>query len=215
MGAEHKRFHGSDILKKLTRPVVVLTPHERWEAVMQLGIRINEIIHAGRRDAFGADQENGWSYHLEGIWGEKALAKYLNIYWQGSGAFRGADVGTYQVRTTANENWGLVLNPNDKPEDIFWAMLGSMGTYRVIGWIKAVDGKVDQNVTTWTRENETARQGWIVPWDELNPPEIRCRWQWSPEKNKYVSSCGHGMAQPPENLWDSKIMYCCFCGKKI
>jgi len=100
-------------------------------------------IRAGNTHLYGGDVKQGWQYHIEGALGECVVAKHCELYWF-SGIKGGADVGEYQVRTTANHNNRLIIHPDDSDDARFYLVTGLNGAYRVQGWILGRDGKQEK-----------------------------------------------------------------------
>ena len=102
-------------------------------------------ILAGVRNVNGG-AEDPFLRHVVGAMGECAVAKGLDIYWDGSvGRFRGMgnDVGTFQVRAR-REELPMIIRPSDNDDDIFIAVYMTDKTYRnwvIAGWIRGRDGK--------------------------------------------------------------------------
>lgn len=118
-----------------------------WFEVMlaaTVGVRRQlEALRRGRPDCHGFDGATGWQVHIEGACGEMAFAKATGRYWSGSvNTFKiGGDVGAIQVRTRSREDYDLIVRDDDRDEDIFVLVIGQAPTYRVVGWIRGMDGK--------------------------------------------------------------------------
>ncbi len=145
-------------------PRLTLTPHNLFYAGM-VGVS-RHIKGARKAGQYGADNARvGWQINCDGACGELVLAKYRNVYWDGSlGNFGAADVGRIQVRTNPNE-WGdLILHPKDANDDIFVLVLShDAPMFHLRGWIKAGEGKHDK----WWRDGTKNRPAFFVPQDAL------------------------------------------------
>lgn len=99
-------------------------------------------MEKGRKDCNLESDSNRWTDHIEGACAECAVAKLLGIYWPASiDTYRdGGDVGPYQVRSSAAIA-DLVVRPRDHDEAIFIKVYGRSPTFRIFGWIRAVDAK--------------------------------------------------------------------------
>lgn len=146
--------------------VIKLTSHEIMSGSFAGLMRHVENLKKGRKDFHGASKDVGWQINIEGCLGEMALSKFLGVYWQGKGTFRGADVGEYDCRTSSRDNGDLILHPNDPDNRIFWLVTGRNGEYVIQGWIKASEGK---NQKYW-RDPAGGRPAFFVPQSVLNPP---------------------------------------------
>lgn len=80
--------------------------------------RQTENTVARRRDAYQFSG-NGSKIHVIGAVGEFVAAKGLRLPWNGKGTFRGADVGSYQIRSSEYEFGRLALHPQDGDDLIF------------------------------------------------------------------------------------------------
>lgn len=117
------------------------------------------------KPAYGAGSNNDWQLNIEGALGECALAKFLGVYWVGTGKMRAPDVGDFDVRTTTDQNNRLILHPDDPDDRIFWLLIGKNGYYDVRGWIRAADGKRDE---FWADPTGQKRHAFFVPQSALN-----------------------------------------------
>jgi hypothetical protein len=149
-----------------------LTEEELIMGAMQ-GVlrRVNAIMH-DRRDNVSGELPNerefdGWGVDIEGALGEMAFAKYRDTYWSGAADFREGDVGDTEVRTTKHRGGSLLLYPTSENDKRFALMIGSIGVYRVAGWIRGKDGKQQKY---WREMGQgSGRCAFMVPQDELKP----------------------------------------------
>jgi hypothetical protein len=139
-----------------------------WEMLLaaQAGVmRQVENIQKERQTTYGAGG-NEWQLHVEGCLGEYALAKYLGIHWPGKGKLRAFDVGEFDVRTRSQENYELILHPEDPDNRIFWLLCGRNGLYKVKGWILGSEGKRRE----YWKDPAGGRPAYFVPQSALNAP---------------------------------------------
>lgn len=129
-------------------------------------MRQMQNMRSGRKNCYGAGNDKAWQMHIEGALGELAFAKHLGAYYAGVGVFRGADVGDHEVRTRSSHSYDLILHPDDRDDACFWLLTGSLGNYRLHGWIKGIDGKADR---FWS-DPAGGRPAYFVPKTELNSP---------------------------------------------
>jgi hypothetical protein len=97
-------------------------------------------LHKKMRDAHGFDGKNGFEIAIQGVGGEIAAAKALNVYYPPTvDTFQvGGDVGDHiQVRTGVYQNRYLILRPNDRTKGVFIGVSGRMPNYVVHGWCVA------------------------------------------------------------------------------
>ena len=142
---------------------VSLTWHEAAMAAEIGTMRQLASIRRDRRDAHGFCGE-GWSEHIEGACGELALAKYLNIHWDGSvDAFLAADLPFLQVRTRSRHDYDLIVRERDGDDETFVLLTGRCPHYRVRGWIAGHDAKRPE----WLAEHGGRPPAYFVPADAL------------------------------------------------
>ena len=102
-------------------------------------------VLAGSKNVNGG-MEDPFLRHVIGAFGECAVAKAFDIYWDGSvGRFRGmgSDVGSFQVRARSDK-LPLIIRPADSDEDVFILVYMTDATYRkwnVAGWVTGSQGK--------------------------------------------------------------------------
>lgn len=111
---------------------------------------------------------NTWTPNIEGVGGEMAAAKALNIYWQPIvGDHRADDVGPYQVRTNISRKLDdLCLRPKDRPDRIYISVLSFMPEFEIIGWVTGEEGKQEK----WLRDGSLGRpKCFYVPRSVLHP----------------------------------------------
>jgi len=112
-------------------------------------------------------KETDWQLQIEGALSEYALAKYLNLHWEGVGVIDGDDVGDQDVRVTEHQHGSLILHPRDNDNKKFWLLTGKNGTYIVRGYILGKDGKQDK----YYKEMVQGRgKSYFVPQSELIKP---------------------------------------------
>jgi hypothetical protein len=114
------------------------------------------------------NRKRGWQDNCDGALGEQALAKWLNVYWDGTpNTFRKKpDVAEYEVRTNA-ESWGdLIIRDRDKDDAIYILVLShDCPRFVIRGWMMGGDAKQDQ----WRRAGDRSRpEAWFVPQSELH-----------------------------------------------
>lgn len=146
---------------------VALAGHEIMLAAVAGTMRQIENIKRNRAPAYGAGASNDWQLHIEGALGEFALAKYLNLRWDGKGKLRAPDVGEVDCRTRSRADYDLIIHPDDPDDRVFWLIIGANGMYRVLGWILGRDGKREE---WWADPSGKGRPAFFVPQSALNAP---------------------------------------------
>ena len=104
-------------------------------------IRHLQFIKRNARPMYGLDVPTDWKLQIEGAMSEYALAKYLNVHWEGVGFPDADDVGNEDVRVTPHENGCLILHDRDKDDKKYWLLIGQNGEYEIKGYIFGRDGK--------------------------------------------------------------------------
>lgn len=118
------------------------------------------------KPGYGGDTSMDWQKHIEGALAEMAVAKYLNIFWNGTiGKLHPGDVGKNEVRSTHYEDGHLLLHDEDDDNARFFFVVGINGRYEIKGWIRAKDGKLKEYIKDPTKK----RPCYFVPADALNP----------------------------------------------
>lgn len=145
---------------------IQLTSSEIMQGALVGVMRQVQNLKVGRKDAYGAEQEQGWQYHLEGALGEMAVAKALGIYWNGNLSDLDASdmfAGRIEVRTTSHPRGRLIMHDKDKDDHVYILAIGVNGSYRIQGCITGRDGKKPEY---WVKGK---RPAYFVPWEALSP----------------------------------------------
>ncbi|HWP39514.1 hypothetical protein [Fontivita pretiosa] len=147
---------------------VTLQPYEIQMAAA-VGVRRQiEALARGLPDHHGARHDSGWQYHIEGACGELALAKFLNLYWDGSvNTFRRPDLGScIQVRTRTRHDYDLIIRDGDDLRHLFVLVTGSCPHYAIRGYLpgQSVLGRSD-----WRQSYGGREVAWFVPAAALRP----------------------------------------------
>lgn len=148
---------------------VVLLPHEMAIASHVACMRQIENLEAGRKDAYGAQADAaGWGLHIIGACGEMAVAKLLNVYWNGSlGNLKADDVGKHQVRTRTLHTYDLLVHPEDPDDRVFILVTGLPPKFRVHGWTMGWMGKLPE----YWKDPAGGRPAFFIPKGRLCPIE--------------------------------------------
>lgn len=147
---------------------VTLTNFEIFQAAM-VGAKRNIEAKIRRLPDKHGFKGNGWDAHIEGACGEIAVAKVLNVFWNGSiNTYKQlGDVSGLEVRTRSDLNYDLIIRDGDNSEAIYVLVVGRCPTYRVIGWLRGGDGKKAEY-----RQTYGDRPGaYFVPQSALRPIE--------------------------------------------
>lgn len=123
-------------------------------------------LYKDRQDAYGCPLTVGWQVHIEGCAGELAVAKHLNLFWNGNFEnLKADDVGHFQVRTADSHGKRLILHDKDPDERPFILVTGMAPNFLIQGWIRAKDGKQSRY---WS-DPAGGRAAYFVPKEELRP----------------------------------------------
>lgn len=121
-------------------------------------------IRKKSQPSHGHNDENPWQIAIEGVCGEMAVAKALNIYATlGVNTFKEVDLPNMQIRTRSQHNYDLLVRPNDKDDEIFVHVTGKNGRYVVHGWMRGSDAKQPE----FLKEHGGRPSAYFVPANEL------------------------------------------------
>ena len=126
-------------------------------------IRHLQFIKRNARPMYGLDVPTDWKLQIEGAMSEYALAKYLNVHWEGVGFPDADDVGNEDVRVTSHENGCLILHDRDKDDKKYWLLIGQNGEYEIKGYIFGRDGKQKK----YWQEKVKGRPCYFIPQYDL------------------------------------------------
>lgn len=144
---------------------ITLSWHEAAMASEVGRLRQLASVKAGRVDQHGFIGD-GWSEHIEGACGELAVAKALNVYWDGSvDAFKRDDLPGLQIRTRSQHAWDLIVRPNDADRSAWMLVTGRCPSYVVRGWIYGHEAKRPD----WLRTHGGRPPAYFVPSVSLRP----------------------------------------------
>ncbi|MEI6282060.1 MAG: hypothetical protein WCP82_05000 [Alphaproteobacteria bacterium] len=152
--------------------IVELSAPEMFLATMVGCARQWQNVDAGRQDRYGFEGDP-WASHIESSRAECAVAKALNVFWSGSvGNLKAADVGKVQVRHRIHDleqpigRISLTLHPRDNDGDLFVLVCGRRGKYKIMGFLRAEQGKKPKY---WCDPTGRGRPAFFVPADLLIP----------------------------------------------
>lgn len=143
-------------------------------ATQVAGMRNKSQRDAKRKD--GLVKGSSIGRDLQGALAELAVSKSLKLPWDGkwlpiatwdSWKLEGNDVGKLEVRSTDRVDGRLILHPSDKDFSPYLLVTSDLHpTYKLIGWIYGMDGKVDKY---W--RNNVPRPCYMVPQSNLRSIE--------------------------------------------
>ncbi len=148
-----------------------------WHEVMLaagVGMRRHaSALREGRPDRHGFDGD-GWGSHVEGACGELAVAKLLNLYWNGSvDTFKDVgDVGTLQVRTRSRHDYELIVRRDDRGSDRFVLVTGKAPRFIVHGYMTAGEAQAHPE---WLQTYGARPPAFFVPQSELHDLTLELR----------------------------------------
>ncbi len=145
---------------------VTLTEDEMAVASLIGCKRRCESKSRSRSDNHGLKDADFWGIDIEGAAAEMAYCKYRNIFWSASvNSFKKADCDyNVQIRSTKYANGKLIIRNDDSDTDVFVLVTGVAPTFCVCGWIKGIDGKVEQHVSA----PNGRERAFFVPQQSLN-----------------------------------------------
>ena len=125
-----------------------------------------ESLRSGNKNRYAAKNDKAWQLHIEGALGEMAAAKVLGVYWSSSvNGFKHPDVGAWQVRTRSSHDYDLIVRDSDAPGSRYVLVTGSMGLYRVHGWVYGHEARRKE----WRKNHGQHGVAWFVPQAALRP----------------------------------------------
>jgi len=146
---------------------VILTWYEVHMAGMVGFNRRLKMMARGRATpSWGGES---WGADIEAACAEMALAKHLDVYWDGSvDTFKTkGDVGVLEIRSARNKTDSLIVRPRDNPEAHYILMIGSAPTFRIAGGLKGVDAQQPEWLHPAGLDGKP--EAWFVPQDALEP----------------------------------------------
>jgi len=144
---------------------VVLTRSELYFSAL-VGVRRNIASFQVLTTNKVKNKDFGWHTDIEASCAEMAVAKYFNVYWDGSvNSFKLPDVGGFQVRHTQKLDGCLIVRPADSDRDVYLLVVGSSPTYYLVGWCYGRDAKLDEFVVGYN----DMPPAWFVPQIKLVP----------------------------------------------
>jgi hypothetical protein len=113
------------------------------------------------------NKDFGWHTDIEAACAELAVAKFLNIHWDGSiNTFKKPDLSnSLQIRHTQLINGCLILRNQDCPHSKYVLVTGTHPQYKIAGYINGKDGMQDK----FLRDPGGNYPAWFVPQDYLKP----------------------------------------------
>ena len=130
-----------------------------------------------RPGAYGNNNGDAWTQHIEGCGGELAGCIYYGLEWNAYadelrdyGGKKIAD-GSREVefRTRIKfENYQLIVHPNDADDRPFVLVVGLMPTYYIQGWMLGREAKRKE---WWSDPSGKNRPAYFVPTPELHSPK--------------------------------------------
>lgn len=152
---------------------VTLTADEVISAA-SVGVFRRTMSMFGRRKPqhYRSPTNDEWSTEVESACAELAVAKALRKYWSGLESVPGKasryDVGVLNVRHSAYPTGHCILYPEDNDEDTIVLVTGRSPSFRLSGWIRALDGKSPE---FWKKDARCP--SYWVPQDRLRPIVLR------------------------------------------
>lgn len=138
------------------------------------GVRHLQFLKRNARPMYGKDVSTVWGEQIEGALSEYALAKHLNVHWEGVGVAGGNDLADEEVRVTKYQNGNLLLHPADKNDKRYWLLTGENGKYTIHGYIYGRDGKQQK----YWRDPVGGRACFFVPQSALTKPAQQKEKDW-------------------------------------
>lgn len=135
-------------------------------------MRWSESVRKGRKDRLGEKSwEEGLQIHIQGCYGEIAVAKALNIYAplrcnQFSGGLPDI-MPDIEVRYRSKPDYDLIVRDRDDDARRFFLARGPLPAIEVVGWIMGADAKKAE----WRKNYKGLGGAFFVPAEALNQIE--------------------------------------------
>ncbi len=126
--------------------------------------RIRSTVR-GKRDRHGHDGRDVWGMEIEGALAELFVCRELGVYWSGQQGQGARDVAGFEVRQSSHDFGRLILHKDDDDDARYLLVTGSMGSYRLRGWILGRRGK---RPDLWIDPTGKGRFAYFVPQGELS-----------------------------------------------
>ncbi|MFZ9715901.1 MAG: hypothetical protein ACO3CH_00400 [Ilumatobacteraceae bacterium] len=155
----------TDVATKST--TVTLLPYEYSTASSVGARRVATAIYRNSANQHGFSKGHGWEEHIEGACAEMAVAKYLDIYWDGSnGTYKLPDLsGLMQVRWTPYETGKLIVRPADDDYCRYVLVTGRCPDYTIRGYMQGVVAKDPKYLDTLG--DKSRPQVYAIPQSQL------------------------------------------------
>jgi len=112
------------------------------------------------------NKDFGWHTDIESACAEVVVAKYLNIFWDGSiNTFKLPDVGEFQVKHTQYENGSLLLRKEHNPSYSYILVTGTHPDYVIRGYLAGSEGMKDEYLSN--PNNTKDGEAFFVPQSKL------------------------------------------------
>lgn len=155
------------LLLKEVKPVVVRLEWYEVNGAVTVGTKRHlEALMRSSQNAYGCEDDgSGWEKHIEGACAERAAAKALGIYWDGSvntyakADLVGPDGVGIQVRWRSKETYDLIIRPKDSDSERFLLVTGTVPSYSVWGWVMGKEAKKPE----WSKDYGGRPSAYFVP----------------------------------------------------
>ena len=127
---------------------IELSPTEIMQAAQVGVMRRMQRLKSKIPNPKGYPEGNEWQMFIDGAIAECALAKYLNVYWEGCGQINGVDVGEVDVRSTKYETGMLIIHKTDDDNRKYYLLTGCDGKFIVRGWMWGYEAKQEKYYTS-------------------------------------------------------------------
>lgn len=110
----------------------------------------------------------GWHTDIESACAELAVAKALNLYWDGSiNVSKRPDIPSgLQIRHTSFDSGHLIVRPGDPLEHRYILVTGTSPLYCLRGWLWGYEVK---SIGDWRKHINCDGYAWWVSQEKLNP----------------------------------------------
>jgi hypothetical protein len=157
--------------------LVVFSMYE-WQRGITAGTnrQANAVLNNSEARADMEDEE-GWGNHIEGACGEQAVAKFLNIYWEGHNKYQDEpDLKPNIEVKQRSEHWhDLIIREHENFQQVFILATGLSPKFRIRGWVW---GEHVQDKKFWKSPNKRP-EAYFIPQSYLSQ-------DWRTLKEQYI-----------------------------
>jgi hypothetical protein len=122
-------------------------------------------VSKASKNLHGCDDSTSWQNDIEGCLGEKAFAKWANIYWAEGSQAKAGDVGGFEIRATHWNTGRLRISERDSNDKPYVLVTGPSYGLVLRGWVWGREGKLKE----YWDDPQPGRFNYFVPQGKIRP----------------------------------------------